>query len=125
VLRYIVFSLIHFPAGDLRAAGTVVAMYRHFVLCRRLVDAGVVEPLVSQLRHSTEEGKEAAAVALARLAATVDARKRIAVAGAVPVLVASLPTLGPKGMEGAVLCLEKLVTLQEAAEQTMQEPVCH
>jgi hypothetical protein len=93
--------------------------------CRKLVDAGVVEPLVSQLRHAEPDRKEHAAVALARLAAYVDARKRISVAGAVPVLVASLPTLGAKGMEGAVLCLEKLVTLQEAAEQTMREPVRH
>lgn len=88
-----------------------------------MADAGVVEGLVTLLHHPALEGRELAAVALARLAANAEARKRIWTAGAVPALVAGLTALGPHGCEGAIMCLEKLVTMQGAAEQTMQEPV--
>jgi hypothetical protein len=88
-----------------------------------MADAGVVEAIVMLLRHSSMEGRCHAAIALARMAANIEVRKRIWKADAVPPLVAALSELEPKGMEGAVICLEKLVTLQGAAEQTMHEAV--
>lgn len=88
-----------------------------------MVNAGVVEALVTKLRHAAADGRSAAAITLARMAANVEARERIAAADAVPAVVAGLRGLDAQGMEGCVICLEKLVTLQGAAEQTMREPV--
>ena len=83
----------------------------------------MLPPLVALLRGASVEARCEAAVALARLAANVDVRTRLWHADAVPALVSALRELEPQGLEGAVVCLEKLVTVKEAAEQSMEAPV--
>lgn len=92
-------------------------------LRRHLADAGAAEALVRLLRSGSAAARSAAAVTLARLAAGAEAREAVGAAHAVPALLAGLQEQDARGLEGATLCLEKLVTMQSAAEEAAHETV--